>query len=191
MKKVTKSRSAYIVKKSSIFKLLSIYFKPLNEQFVKSDGMSFELKFRVCGRFRRCPRALFLVVAAAVSSVGASEFREININDSSYRVELATTAAARQRGLMHRASLAADRGMLLVYPRDGEHAIWMKNMRVPLRVFWIDADYRVVAMRRLEPCRADPCPTYRPAVVSRYVLELSDRKHPIALGDRLSGLRTP
>lgn len=191
MKKVTKSRSDYIVKKSSIFKLLSFYFKLLNEQVTKSEGMSLELKFQPSRRFRERLRLLVLLAVAVTSSVGASELREIKINDSSYRVELATTAAARQRGLMHRASLAADRGMLLVYPRDGEHAIWMKNMRIPLRVYWIDADYRVVAMRRLEPCRADPCPTYRPAVVSRYVLELSDREHPIALGDRLSGIRTP
>ena len=125
-----------------------------------------------------------------LSSAGAFELREVFINDARYRVELATSAAERQRGLMHRPSLAADRGMLLVYPRDGEHAIWMKNMRIALRVYWLDADYRVVAIRRLEPCVADPCPTYRPAVVSRYVLELSDRDHPIALGDRLSGLRT-
>ncbi len=191
MKKVTKSRSAYIVKKSSIFKLLSIYFKPLNEQVAKRERMSFELKFRPSIISRKCLRMFVLLVAATMSSVGASELREIRINDNSYRVELATSAAARQRGLMHRASLAADHGMLLVYPRDGEHAIWMKNVRIPLRVFWIDADYRVVAMRRLEPCRADPCPTYRPAVASRYVLELSDREHPIALGDRLSGLRIP
>ena len=191
MKKVTKSRSGYIVKKSSIFKLLSIYFKPVNEQVAKSDDMSFELKFRPPSRTRGYPRALLLVALAACSSVAAAEFREVRINDNRYRVELATTAAERQRGLMHRASLAADRGMLLVYPRDGEHAIWMKNMRIPLRVFWIDADYRVVAVRRLEPCRADPCPTYRPRVVSRYVLELSDREHSIAVGDRLSGLRTP
>ncbi len=191
MKKVTKSRSAYIVKKSSIFKLLSIYFKPLNEQVAKSDGMSFELKFLPSRLSGGCLRAFVLLVFAAMSRVGASEFIEITINGDGYRVELATTAAARQRGLMHRPSLAADRGMLLVYPRDGEHAIWMKNMRIPLRVFWIDADYRVIAMRRLEPCRADPCRTYRPPVVSRYVLVLSDREHPIAIGDRLSGLRTP
>lgn len=124
-----------------------------------------------------------------LASASAAELREVTINGSSYRIELATTAAARALGLMHRPSLGADRGMLLVYPRDGEHAIWMKNMRIPLRVYWLDADFRVVAARRLEPCLANPCPTYRPAVESRYVLELSDREHSIALGDRLADLR--
>ena len=134
---------------------------------------------------------MLLVAAAMLSVQAAAAEREVTINGASYRIELATTPAARQLGLMHRQSLAADRGMLLVYPRDGEHAIWMKNVHFPLRVYWIDADYRIVAIRRLEPCTADPCPTYRPAVESRYVLELSDREHPIGLGDRLSGLRIP
>ena len=191
MKKVTNSRWAYIDKKPSIFKFLSIFFKPPDEQPGQSVRMSPELKSRLCRQSRASACPLVLLLGAALPGAVASGFIDLRIDDASYRVELATTAAERQLGLMHRHSLPADRGMLLVYPRDGEHAIWMKNMRIPLRVYWIDADYRVVAARRLEPCIADPCPTYRPAVESRYVLELSDREHPIALGDRLPGLRIP
>ncbi len=153
--------------------------------------MSFELKSGLCRQSPARLRRLLLLVAAMLAAEVAAAERDVTINAARYRIELATTAAARQVGLMHRQSLPADRGMLLVYPRDGEHAIWMKNMRIPLRVYWIDADYRVVAIRRLEPCAADPCPTFRPAVESRYVLELSDREHPIDVGDRLTGLRAP
>lgn len=153
--------------------------------------MSPELKFTGCRQFRTLTSLSGLLLAASLASAGANELREVDINDTRYRIELATSATARQLGLMHRPSLAADRGMLLVYPRDGEHAIWMKNMHIALRVYWLDADLRVVAIRRLEPCVADPCPTYRPPVSSRYVLELSDREHPIGLGDRLSSLRVP
>ncbi len=151
--------------------------------------MSSERKLTRCRQSRSVAGTLGLLAFAWLSCLGASELREVAINDARYRIELATTATARQQGLMHRSSLGNDRGMLLVYPRAGEHAIWMKNMRIPLRVYWIDTEFRVVAIRRLEPCRADPCPTYRPAVESRYVLELNDREHPIALGDRLTGLR--
>ncbi len=153
--------------------------------------MSPELKFGLCRQSPASACVLALLLGAALPVAVAAEVIDVRINGASYRVELARSAAARQLGLMHRQSLPADRGLLLVYPRDGEHAIWMKNMRIPLRVYWLDADYRVVAARRLEPCSADPCPTYRPAVESRFVLELGDREHPIALGDRLSGLRVP
>ncbi len=151
--------------------------------------MSFELKIGGRRPFRAASGLLLLLLLGSPSEASESERREITINGASYRIELATTAAERQLGLMHRSALAADQGMLLVYPRDGEHAIWMKNMRIPLRVYWLDHDFRVVAIRRLEPCGTGPCPTYRPTVVSRYVLELSDREHPIALGDRVKGLR--
>jgi hypothetical protein len=103
-------------------------------------------------------------------------------------VELATTPEARGRGLMYRERLDPRGGMLLVYRNDGNHRIWMKNVPIALRVFWIDRDFRVIDARRLPPCKADPCPVYAVDRDSRYVLELADRDHGLRPGDIVSGL---
>ncbi len=134
--------------------------------------------------------ALLLLVTSVSSDLSGEVFeeREMRVDGHVYRVEMATTSRQRQLGLMYRRELADDRGMLLVYPASGDHRVWMKNMSIALRVFWLDDDFRVVASRRLEPCSDSPCPVYGADSASRYILELNDRDHPVRVGDRFSGL---
>ena len=134
--------------------------------------------------------ALFLLSATvgAIASDSRLPTREIRVDEQVYRVEIAANSAQRGRGLMFRDHLADDRGMLLVYAESGDHRIWMKNMRIPIRVYWIDANGRIVDWQRLEPCTASPCPVYAAAGDSRFVLELNDSEHPIRRGDRVEGL---
>jgi uncharacterized protein len=48
----------------------------------------------------------------------------------------------------------------------------MKDTRVPLSIAFVAADGRVVAIREMTPCTADPCPTYAPGATYRYAVEL-------------------
>lgn len=134
--------------------------------------------------------ALFLLVALFAADVEGEvlEEREMRVNGQTYRVEMAVTSRQRQLGLMFRRELADDRGMLLVYPQSGDHRVWMKNMTIALRVFWLDEDFRVIASRRLEPCETSPCPVFGADSASRYILELNDRDHPVRIGDTFTGL---
>ena len=134
--------------------------------------------------------ALFLLGASfrVTASDASLPTREIRINEQVYRVEIAANSTQRGHGLMFREYLADDRGMLLVYAEPGDHRIWMKNMLIPIRVYWIDANGRIVDWQRLEPCTASPCPVYAADGDSRFVLELSDAEHPIRRGDLVEGL---
>lgn len=134
-------------------------------------------------------RWILLVLALIGSSSPLARDLTLELNHKTYRIELADTPEQRRQGLMFRQRLAPDEGMLLVYRDSGDHRIWMKNMLIPIRVYWINADLEVVAMRRLEPCAKDPCPVYssRPAT-ARFVLELGDYEHLLEPGDRINGL---
>jgi uncharacterized membrane protein (UPF0127 family) len=55
-------------------------------------------------------------------------------------VEIADTPALRERGLMFRHRLAADRGMLFVYEVVQPVAMWMKNTYIPLDIVFVRAD---------------------------------------------------
>jgi uncharacterized membrane protein (UPF0127 family) len=55
-------------------------------------------------------------------------------------VEVARTPEQQARGLMHRQSLAADRGMLFPYDPPRPASFWMKNTLIPLDIIFIRPD---------------------------------------------------
>ena len=98
----------------------------------------------------------------------------VTLHGQRFSVELATNEAAREHGLMMRTSLAADHGMLFVFPDTAPRGFWMKNTLIPLDILYFNADRKLVsAQLDVPPCRADPCPVYPSAGPARYVLELS------------------
>lgn len=87
---------------------------------------------------------------------------ELTIGTAVLHVEVAATPEARARGLMGRTELPADQGMAFVFGQATTDRFWMKDTLIPLSIaFWDERD-RVVAILDMQPCRADPCPTYGP-----------------------------
>jgi uncharacterized membrane protein (UPF0127 family) len=102
-------------------------------------------------------------------------------------VEIASDDPTREQGLMFRDQLAADRGMIFLFPANGVYPFWMKNTIIPLDMIWIDDTHRVnFVASDVPPCKADPCPNYgSTSLPSRYVLETAAgiaKKHSIAAG---------
>lgn len=104
--------------------------------------------------------------------------------------DVADTHETRARGLMFRESLGESEGMLFVFDAPRRYAFWMKHVRIPLDILWLDAAGRVVwIVEGAPPCLADPCPTYAPGASASRVLETAAgfaRRHGVALGDTVS-----
>ena len=89
-------------------------------------------------------------------------------------VEVARTDADRARGLMFREHLDPCAGMLFAFDVPDRYAFWMKNVRIPLDILWLDAGGRIVSIvERARPCLAEPCPTYAPDAPAAFVLEVA------------------
>jgi len=98
-------------------------------------------------------------------------------NGKVIRAELATEPADQQRGLMFRTSLAADRGMLFVFPAPGDHPFWMYHTLIPLDILWMDVSRRIVFVSaHTSPCRSEKpeeCPNYGGGHPAQFILELA------------------
>ncbi len=108
-------------------------------------------------------------------------------NKDRVNVELADTPAKRARGLSGRKSLAADKGMLFIFPQADYHSFWMKEMRFPIDIIWLDTNWKVVDIRgNLQP-ESFPA-SYAPSQPALYVLELpagTAAKRGVEIGTKL------
>lgn len=117
----------------------------------------------------------FLALFCAVAPAGAVEFGAgtVTVETASgahaFDVEVAETVSARALGLMHRAHLAENAGMWFDFQRSGPVSMWMDNTLIPLDMFFVAEDGRIVSIE------TDTTPLSRRHVESggdvRYVLE--------------------
>ena len=104
--------------------------------------------------------------------------------------ELATTPETRTHGLMERASLPADQGMLFIFEVAQPLSFWMFNTLIPLDIIFADAERRIMSISAsVPPCRPPSrCPTYRSHGPAQFVLEVNAGtvvKAGIDVGDEL------
>lgn len=122
-------------------------------------------------------RFLFLVFAVVVCSSCVAQDPYVVLKGERFTVELADTQEKQALGLMFRESMADDRGMLFLFPGEARRSFWMKNTRIPLDIFYFDANLQLVSVaENAQPCRSQRCPPYPSAGPARYVLELNAGK---------------
>ena len=107
------------------------------------------------------------------------------------RVEVADSPIERERGLMDRTSLDADGGMVFLFDDEGGAVtarFWMKDTRIPLSIAFWDAQGSILAIHDMDPCAADPCPTYGAPAPYVGALEVDQGffdEHEIHVGDTI------
>ena len=57
-----------------------------------------------------------------------------------FTIEVATTPAQQEHGLMFRTSLDEHAGMLFIFPSDQDISMWMKNTLIPLDMLFVKSD---------------------------------------------------
>ena len=102
-----------------------------------------------------------------------------------FTVEIAATPEQQQHGMMHRTSIAPDRGMLFPYDQPQNVAFWMKNTLIPLDMIFVRADGTIARISTAVPHSEAPMPSGESVVA---VLEIAGGRAAelgIRVGDRV------
>lgn len=114
----------------------------------------------------------------------------IELKTGIYRIqaEVASTAPARQVGLMNRTSMPTDSGMLFIFDQRAIHCFWMSNTKIPLSIAFIADDGKVV---NIEEMQAETLNNHCPKAPVRYALEMNRQwfsQRAIGPGSLIQGL---
>ncbi len=103
------------------------------------------------------------------------------------RAQVADSGETRMIGLMHRAEMPANDGMLFVFEQLQRQCFWMKNTLMPLAIAFLADDGRIV---NIDEMKANTTDSHCSASPVRYVLEMNTgwfAKKGLKAGDRISG----
>ena len=141
---------------------------------------------------------IWLLLAASLFSKTPNsglEEAEIELGGVRIKVELAKTPEQQRTGLMHRSSLASDRGMLFVFPAARFQHFWMKNTFIALDAGFFDEKFRLINVESMDPVKSEaeiPTRNYSSQKPARYVLEVNRgwfQQHKVKPGAKLRFIR--
>ncbi len=95
------------------------------------------------------------------------------VKDFELNVVVPITSELMSKGLAVKNQMKENEAMLFVFKEPSKHSFWMKDMKFPIDIMWLDNNGKIVHIEEnLEPCPlALVCPSYIPNADSQYVLE--------------------
>ncbi|HSX27856.1 MAG TPA: DUF192 domain-containing protein [Candidatus Saccharimonadales bacterium] len=73
---------------------------------------------------------------------------DINFGETHIAAQIVDTPDTREHGLSGTTSLKPQTGMLFIFDQPGSLPMWMKDMKYPLDILWLDHDRKVVHIER-------------------------------------------
>ena len=112
--------------------------------------------------------------ANSVVVVNQNLSNSVCVKGNCFSVELATTDAQREKGLMFRTELDKNKGMIFIFDSDGIYPFWMKNTLIPLDIIWIGSNNKIIFIgKNIQPCKTAICQVITPSASAKYVLEIN------------------
>jgi uncharacterized membrane protein (UPF0127 family) len=100
----------------------------------------------------------------------------VKIGGRVFKTELAKTAGEQAKGLGGRPCIGPNQAMLFAFSKPGQYRFWMKDMKFPIDILWIDSTKRVVAQEiDVEPSTyhsSNPFFENDPNHLAQFVLEV-------------------
>lgn len=112
----------------------------------------------------------------------------LSLNNKTFKFYRADDSYSRTLGLSIFDSFSDNESMLFVFDDIGYHTIWMKNMKFPIDIVWLDVDKKIIDIKE-NAHPYDYPETYAPKEKSLYVIEFNAgviNKFSIEIGDSVA-----
>jgi uncharacterized membrane protein (UPF0127 family) len=111
-------------------------------------------------------------VATPQKEIAGKRISQMIAGGKTFKTEVAATESSRELGLSGRDSIAADYAMLFVFDFPDYHGFWMKDMKFAIDMIWLDADKKIIYMKK--DVKPETYPEgYRPDKKDSYVVEVA------------------
>lgn len=114
----------------------------------------------------------------------------VSINNKTFYISVAKTEDQKTKGLSIYNTLPEDEGMLFIFPKPDYYTFWMKEMKFPIDIIFIQ-NYKIVDIFQNVPkpiSKDQKLPIYKPREMSDYVLEINaglSKKYNFHVGDSI------
>jgi len=120
---------------------------------------------------------LVAILIALIVSFMATHFQpttQVKLGSGAFSTRVVSTDASREKGLSGVEKLGPNEGLLMIFDKDDKYGIWMKDMKIPIDILWLDKDKKVIFMVMDAQPESDniDLKTYVPLSPARYVVEL-------------------
>jgi len=133
-------------------------------------------------------RALIFTLFLCNAVLAAQDIRVCFEGGKCIQAEIADRDESRRKGLMFCEKLPQDAGMLFVFEGEARPSFWLKNVKFPLDIIWIDENKTVVGINtECLPCQEN-CASIVSEFPVRYVLEVNAGfvdENKIKVGDKV------
>jgi len=119
---------------------------------------------------------LFVVVVVASAALFMmTTFQSkvtLYLGDGVFDATIANTQPAREKGLGGVSDLKPNQALILAFASDDKWPIWMKDMKVPIDIIWLDKDKKVIYIVKNASPDTSTDVIYTPKTDARYVVEV-------------------
>ena len=132
----------------------------------------------------------FALAALLLAGTSAADMPRMDLTAGFHRIdaEVAADQNNRMQGLMQRRAMAANQGMLFVFPQAARHCMWMRNTFLPLSVAFLDEEGRILNIEDMQPQTED---NHCASAAARFALEMNIgwfASKGLKAGTRISGI---
>lgn len=97
---------------------------------------------------------------------------EVRMGSGVYHLQLADTETERTQGLSGVEKVSPGGGLLMKFDSDDTWGIWMKDMKIPLDIVWLNSDKTAIYIVKNASPELSTDTVFTPKTSARYVIEL-------------------